>query len=298
MREQLPSISFEFFPPKTAEGKEALGSAVKTLSDLHPHFFSVTFGAGGSTREGTLNTVKTLRSDTTVSVAPHLACIGSTRQEIIEILEAYRKLGVKRLVALRGDLPSGMGQSGEFSYASELVELIRETTQDYFHIEVAAYPEFHPQAKDALKDILNFKKKVEAGANSAITQYFFNPDAYFYFRDYCAEFGITIPIVPGIMPINQFVKLKRFSQICGAEIPRWLGERFEAYGDDQDSIQKLGFEVVYELCRRLLAGGAPGLHFYTLNHAESSVQLVRMLNLQGAEKAALRVVDSAISAGA
>jgi methylenetetrahydrofolate reductase (NADPH) len=287
------SISFEFFPPKSQEGIENLYGTAAQLSQASPHFFSVTFGAGGSTREGTIDTVKMLQTKTNIAIAPHLACIGASQEEILVILRRYQELGVKRLVALRGDLPSGMGQSGEFRFASELVELIREATQDYFHIEIAAYPEFHPQAKNALNDILNFKKKVEAGANSAITQYFFNPDAYFYFRDYCAEFGIFIPIVPGIMPISQFTKLLRFSDLCGAEVPRWIRQRCEAYGDDQESIQKFGLEVVYDLCERLLAGGAPGLHFYTLNHAETSLQLLKMLNLSEKQPAPLRVLDRA-----
>ncbi len=273
------SISFEFFPPKSAEGKENLYETAAKLAQASPQFFSVTFGAGGSTREGTIETVKNLQSKVGIDFAPHLACIGASREEIIDILQIYKNLGVRRIVALRGDLPSGMGQSGEFSYASELVELIRDFSQDCFHIEVAAYPEFHPQAKNALNDILNFKKKVEAGANSAITQYFFNPEAYFYFQDYCAEFDISIPIVPGIMPIGQFSRLLRFSELCGAEIPKWIRRRCEAYGDDQESIQKFGLEVVYNLCQRLIAGGAPGLHFYTLNHAAASLELIKMLNL-------------------
>jgi len=208
-----------------------------------------------------------------------LTCIGSDRRDLIEILQAYRELGIKRLVALRGDLPAGQEQGGAFSFASELVELIRETTQDHFHIEVAAYPEFHPQAANASQDVLNLKKKIEAGADSAITQYFFNPDAYFYFLDYCAEFGLFTPIVPGIMPVQQFGKLLRFSELCGAEIPRWIRRRFETYCDDPESVQKFGLEVVYQLCERLLEGGAPGLHFYTLNHAEISLELLKMLNL-------------------
>jgi methylenetetrahydrofolate reductase (NADPH) len=277
--QQYPNISFEFFPPKTPEGKNSLEVTALSLAQAHPAFFSVTFGAGGSTREGTLETVSMLQKKTHVSVTPHLACVGSSRADIIEILHQYKAMGVKRLVALRGDLPSGMGQAGEFRYANELVELIREITQDHFHIEIAAYPEFHPQASNALVDFLNFKKKVDAGANSAITQYFFNPDAYFYFRDYCAKQGVFIPITPGIMPITHFSKLVRFSDMCGAEIPRWIRKRLEAYGDDQVAIQAFGLELVYDLCQRLLENGAPGLHFYTLNHAETSLQLVKMLNL-------------------
>jgi methylenetetrahydrofolate reductase (NADPH) len=280
MLEQQPiHISFEFFPPKTPEGQLNLQATAAELVLAHPAFFSVTFGAGGSTREGTLETIKMLQAKTSVPVTPHLACIGSTRETIIEILHGYRDMGIKRLVALRGDLPSGMGQAGEFRYASDLVKLIRETTQDHFHIEVAAYPEFHPQAQNADADLLHFKHKVEAGANSAITQYFFNPDAYFYFRDQCAKQQIYIPITPGIMPITHFSKLVRFSDMCGAEIPRWIRKRLEAYGDDTASIQAFGVEVVYDLCQRLLAGGAPGLHFYTLNHAEASVAVLKMLPL-------------------
>ncbi len=278
------NISFEFFPPKSMEGKENLCDTALQLAPVSPHFFSVTFGAGGSTRDGTLETIRMLQHKTKVPLAPHLSCVGATREDLTEILRAYQELGVRRLVALRGDLPSGMGQSGEFRFANELVAFIRETTQDYFHIEVAAYPEFHPQANNALKDILNFKRKIEAGANSAITQYFFNPDAYFYFLDCCAASGIVVPIVPGIMPISQFDKLLRFSKLCGAEIPRWLRERFEAYGDDQEAIQKLGLEVVHDLCLRLIEGGAPGLHFYTLNQPELSLALLELLGLRRVEE--------------
>lgn len=271
------TISFEFFPPKTEEGKTNLPGTAITLAKLNPDFFSVTFGAGGSTREGTLNTVKTILEKTQIAVAPHLSCMGSSRADIVEILKTYQSLGVKRIVALRGDIPSGMGQAGELKYANELVTLIRETTGDHFHIEVAAYPEIHPQAKNAEYDLLNFKKKVEAGATSAITQYFFNLDAYFDFVDRCQKMGINIPIVPGIMPVTQFTSLKRFSDSCGAEIPRWMHKRFESYGDDIESIKAFGFEVVHHLCERLIAGGAPGLHFYTLNHAEPSVALLKKL---------------------
>jgi methylenetetrahydrofolate reductase (NADPH) len=273
------NISFEFFPPKTPEGMINLSHTAIALSVHQPEFFSVTFGAGGSTREGTMDTVKMLQQKTSIPATPHLACIGSTRAEIIAILKQYQALGIKRIVALRGDLPSGMGQSGELRFANELVELIRETTQDHFYIEVAAYPEVHPQARNADQDILNFKRKVAAGANSAITQYFFNPDAYFYFLDQCAKANIFVPITPGIMPITQFSKLVRFSDMCGAEIPRWIRKRFETYGDDHDAIQAFAQEVVYDLCQRLLAGGAPGLHFYTLNHAEASLRVLGLLNL-------------------
>jgi methylenetetrahydrofolate reductase (NADPH) len=272
-----PSISFEFFPPKTPEGLANLMHTATQLEMHGPDFFSVTFGAGGSTREGTLKTITTLKENIKTATAPHLSCIGSSKESLIDILHAYQSLGVKRLVALRGDMPSGMGNSGELRYASELVKLIRDTTGDHFHIEVAAYPEFHPQAQNAKKDLLHFKNKVLAGANSAITQYFFNADSYFYFVDACAKQGVHIPIVPGIMPITQFSKLLRFSESCGAEIPRWICKRFEAYGDDEKSIREFGLELVADLCQRLAAGGAPGFHFYTLNHLETCSTLVDML---------------------
>jgi methylenetetrahydrofolate reductase (NADPH) len=277
---QSPIISFEFFPPKTQEANDHLTKTAAQLAECQPAFFSVTFGAGGSTREGTVETVKLLQNSTNTLLAPHLSCIGSSRQEMLEMLAMYQAMGVRRIIALRGDLPSGMGQSGEFQYASELVSLIREATGDYFHIEVAAYPEIHPQATTALADILNLKRKFEAGANSAITQYFFNPDAYFYYMEECAAHGIDMSIVPGIMPITQYSRLARFSDMCGAEIPRWIRKRLELFGDDVESMQAVGFEIVYELCQRLLAGGAPGLHFYTLNRAEASLRLIRELKLK------------------
>ena len=272
------TISFEFFPPKNQESLAKLIETAKNLSALSPSFFSVTFGAGGSTREGTLETVKALQQATGVPITPHLSCIASSRAEIVDILKTYQSLGVKRIVALRGDLPSGMVQAGEFEYASDLVALIRQETGDYFDIEVAAYPEYHPHAKSAHDDVLNLKRKFDAGATSAITQYFFNPDAYFYFLDECAKEQIFMPIVPGIMPIHQFSKLLRFSNTCGAEIPQWMRKRFESYGDDQASIQAFGLEVVSNLCQRLLSGGAPGLHFYALNQAEPSTTLLLQLN--------------------
>ncbi|MHB1947169.1 MAG: methylenetetrahydrofolate reductase [NAD(P)H] [Gammaproteobacteria bacterium] len=277
MKNQDFNISFEFYPPKTPIGMEHLNEAAIVLEKLTPAFFSVTFGAGGSTREGTLQTVKMIQANTNTAVAPHLACVGCTRSELIQIIQGYQTLGLRRIVALRGDLPSGMGQSGELKYASELVSLIREITGDHFHIEVAAYPEFHPQSKSAADDIMNFKIKMDAGANSAITQYFFNPDAYFYFIDACAKVGIFNPIIPGIMPITQFAKLVRFSDMCGAEIPRWIRKRLESYGDDVESIKSFGIEVIHSLCVSLLKGGAPGLHFYTLNHPEASLEIVPLL---------------------
>lgn len=276
---QTFNLSFEFFPPKTDEGHHNFTNAAKQLSALEPEYFSVTFGAGGSTRDGTINSIKALQKLSSTAAAPHISCIGSTRDELIALLEEYKKLNVTRVVALRGDLPSGMGQAGELRYASDLVELIRDTTGSHFHIEVAAYPEFHPHAQSAMNDVLSLKKKLDAGANSAITQYFYNPDAYFYFIDYCAKLGIFAPIVPGIMPITQFSRLIRFSEVCGAEIPRWIRKRLETYGDDTQSVKQFGFEVVHDLCSRLISGGAPGLHFYTLNHAEPSAALVKMLGV-------------------
>lgn len=276
---QKLTISFEFYPPKSFEGADNLKRSARALHSLNPDFFSVTFGAGGSTRDGTIEVVNMLKQETSTPVAPHLSCIGFNREGLADILRQYKSLGVKRIVALRGDLPSGMGSIGEFKYASELVKLIRDITGDYFHIEVAAYPECHPQARNAQSDVLNLKRKFEAGANSAITQYFFNPDAYFYFLDECARQQIHHPIVPGIMPILHFNKLARFTENCGAEIPRWLCKRLEAYGDDVESIKQCGVEVVYSLCQRLIEGGAPGLHFYTLNHAELSMQILKQLKL-------------------
>ena len=273
------SISFEFFPPQTAEGMEKLHAARKQLALLKPEFFSVTFGAGGSTRDRTLETVQQIQADG-YPAAPHLSCVGSTRENIRAILQTYKKIGIKRIVALRGDLPSGMATTGEFQYANELVSFIRAETGDHFHIEVAAYPEFHPQAKSPRDDLLNFQRKVNAGADSAITQYFYNADSYFYFVDQCHKLGITIPIVPGIMPIGKFSQLARFSDACGAEIPRWVRKTLESYGDDTASVQAFGLDVVTKLGERLLAGGAPGLHFYTLNQAAPSLEIWKRLGLK------------------
>lgn len=284
------NISFEFFPPKSSEGLEKLTHTALSLETLAPEFFSVTFGAGGSTREGTLNTLLKLQNATSVPIAPHLSCIGCKREELIHIIQHYQSLGVKRIVALRGDLPSGMGQSGDLRFASELVDLIRKTSGDHFHIAVAAYPEFHPQSHNAHDDIINFKKKIDAGANSAITQYFFNSDAYFYYLDACAKQGIFVPITPGIMPITNYTKLIRFSEACGAEIPRWIRKRLEAYGDDHESIQAFSIEIVFELCHRLITGGAPGLHFYTLNHAEMSLELMKMLHASSVKRVVINEV--------
>ncbi len=261
-------ISFEFFPTKTEEGAQKLEQHALSLARYQPEFFSVTYGAGGSTRDRTLETVLSTQNQTRIATAPHLSCVGDSREQIKELLNFYRTQGVKRIVALRGDLPSGMGRdSGELRYANELVEFIRAETNDHFHIEVAAYPEVHPQAPNMEKDLENFKRKVDAGADSAITQYFFNADSYFYFLERTRAFGIDVPVIPGIMPITNYTRLARFSDACGAEIPRWIRKQLEAYGDDITSIKKFGEEVVTQLCEKLLEGGAPGLHFYTLNQA-------------------------------
>lgn len=270
--------SFEFFPPKTPEGREKLRSAWRELAQLKPLFFSCTFGAGGSTREGTLETVLEIRG-AGYEAAPHLSCVASTRKEIAEQLERYRASGIKHLVALRGDLPSGVATSGEFRYANELVAFIRETTGDWFRIEVACYPEYHPQTRNADDEIRNFKRKVDAGADSAITQYFYNADAYFRFVDEARRAGIAVPIVPGIMPIGNFAQLARFSDACGAEIPRWMRLKLEGYRDDAASIRAFGLDAVTALCRKLLDAGAPGLHFYTLNQAALSAEIWRRLGL-------------------
>ena len=273
-------LSFEFFPPKTEQGLANLLATQQALVPLGPRFFSVTFGAGGTTRERTLETILALRQqDDRIDCAPHLSCIGSTREEIRAILDTYIEHGIRHLVALRGDMPSGMMEPGDFGYASELVAFIREQTGDHFHIEVAAYPEFHPQARSAREDLDWFAHKVRQGANGAITQYFYNADAYFAFMDDCGRRGIDIPVVPGIMPITNYVQLARFSDACGAEIPRWIRKRLEAYGDDLDSLRAFGTEVVTDLCRRLVEGGAPGLHFYTMNRAEPSATICRALGL-------------------
>jgi methylenetetrahydrofolate reductase (NADPH) len=274
-----PVFSCEFFPPKTEAGAVKLAATSDRLAQLKPRFFSVTYGAGGSTRDRTYETIATLQRETHISTAPHISCIGSTHEEIREILEAYKRLGIRQLVALRGDMPSGMREPGEFRYASELVAFIRETTGTHFHLDVAAYPEFHPQAKSASTDLKNFKRKVEAGADSAITQYFYNPDAYFHFVDACERMSLDLPIVPGIMPITNYAQLARFSNVCGAEIPQWIGKRLEGFGDDLESIRAFGLDVVTELCQRLLQRGAPGLHFYTMNQAEPTLTIWHRLGL-------------------
>jgi methylenetetrahydrofolate reductase (NADPH) len=272
------SFSFEFFPPNTPEGLTKLATTAQQLAELKPKFFSVTYGAGGSTRARTLRAVLDLRA-AGYAAAPHISCIGSTRGEIRDILDGYRAQGIRHLVALRGDLPSGTATSGEFHHANELVAFIRGEFGGQFQIEVAAYPEYHPQAKSARDDLLNFKRKVEAGADSAITQYFYNADCYFHFVDECEAMGLDIPIVPGIMPIGKFSQLARFSDACGAEIPRWMRRKLEGYGDDSDSIRAFGLDVVTALCERLLAAGAPGLHFYTMNQAELTRSIWQRLGL-------------------
>ena len=271
-------FSFEFFPPKTPEGAAKLQATVKQLGQLHPDFFSVTFGAGGSTREGTLSTVLGIQA-AGYAAAPHLSCVASTRANVAEVIDDYKSKGIRHIVALRGDLPSGLAAAGEFRYASELVGFIRERTGDWFHVEVACYPEYHPQARRAQQDLLAFKAKVDAGANAAITQYFYNPDAYFHFVEQAEALGVKVPIVPGIMPINNFTQLARFSDACGAEIPRWMRLKLEGYGDDTASIKAFGMDVVTQLCDRLLEGGAPGLHIYTMNQAGPTSTLWQRLGL-------------------
>ena len=273
------TLSFEFFPPKTPEGEDKLLAVRSRLAAVKPAFFSVTFGAGGSTKQGTWKTVMAIHAEG-LPVAPHISCIGTTRASVRELLQGYRQAGIRRLVALRGDLPSGAaGGAGDFSYASELVEFIRAETGDWFHIEVAAYPEYHPQSRTPADDLGNFVRKVRAGASSAITQYFYNTDAYFRFIDEAAKLGCTIPVVPGIMPITNYTQLARFSDACGAEIPRGVRRRLESYGDDRDSIRAFGLDVVTDLCDRLLNAGAPGLHYYTMNQADATLELWRRLGL-------------------
>ena len=272
--------SFEFFPTKTDAGHEKLMAVARQLAGYNPDFFSCTYGAGGSPRARTLNTVLQLESEVKIPAAPHLSCVGDSKAELRQLLNTYKDAGIRRIVALRGDLPSGMGMaSGELRYANELVEFIRNETGAHFHIEVAAYPEVHPQARSFEDDLHNFVRKAQAGADSAITQYFFSADCYFYFVERARKLGVEIPIVPGIMPITNYSKLARFSDACGAEIPRWIRKQLEAYGDDLASIQAFGEQVVTEMCERLLDGGAPGLHFYTLNQAEPSLAIWNNLKL-------------------
>ena len=272
-------LSVEFFPPKTAEGAAKLRSVREQLATaLKPTFFSVTFGAGGSTQDGTLATVKEIH-EAGQQAAPHLSCVGSSKEKIRELLAQYKALGINRIVALRGDLPSGMGQYGEFHHADELVSFIRSETDSHFHIEVAAYPEMHPQAKSMSDDVLKFANKMKAGADSAITQYFFNSDAYFRFVDEAAKLGVDQPIVPGIMPITNSTQLLRFSDACGAEVPRWIRLRLQSFGDDTASIKAFGLDVVTDLCDQLCVAGAPGLHFYSLNQADTTLSIAKNLNL-------------------
>ncbi len=276
-----PIISCEFFPPHDAEGAAKLRPVRDRLVELRPAFFSVTYGAGGSTRERTLEAVLDIQRHSGIDAAPHLTCVGSTRDGIRELLELYRDQGIRRIVALRGDMPSGMRDPGELRYGNELVAFIRETTGDYFHIEVAAYPEYHPQCPSPEQDLENFRRKVQAGADSVITQYFYNADAYFRFLDDCGRLGVEVPVVPGIMPITNYKQLARFSDACGAEIPRWIRKRLEAYGEDKASLRAFGLDVVTDLCARLLGAGAPGLHFYTMNQAAATLAVWERLGLAG-----------------
>ena len=273
-----PTFSFEFFPPKTEQGKAKLRATWQQLAQLGPRFFSVTFGAGGSTQQGTLDTVLEIRA-AGHGAAPHLSCVASSKSEIAATLARYREHGIRHVVALRGDLPSGLASSGELRYANELVAFIRETTGEWFDIEVACYPEYHPQTRHAADEVKNFKRKIDAGATAAITQYFYNADAYFRFVDDCAAAGIAVPIVPGIMPIGNFSQLARFSDACGAEIPRWMRIKLESFGDDLASIRSFGLDVVTALCAKLLDNGAPGLHFYTLNQAGAASTIWQRLGL-------------------
>lgn len=273
-KKHTPEFSIEFFPPKTEEGIIKLRNTREELSKLNPAYISVTFGAGGSTQQGTFDTIKEIKGSG-VDAAPHVSCIGQSKEQIRETLQKYIDIDIHRVVALRGDIPSGMGLStaGDFQHANELVAYIREEFGDHFHIEVAAYPEFHPQARNASEDLKNFKRKVEAGASSAITQYFYNPDAYYRFVDDCEKMGVSVPIVPGIMPITNYSQLMRFSDMCGAEVPRWISKRLQNYGDDLSSISAFGTEVVSSLVRNLLEHGAPGIHFYCLNRAEPTAAI-------------------------
>lgn len=277
---QPKRFSLEFFPAKTPEGNDKVRAVRQQFALLGPDYFSVTFGAGGSTRDGTIDAVSEISAEGTVPVAPHISCVGSSRQEITRLVDGYRQMGVKNLVALRGDLPSGSGYGGgDFAYAADLVLFLREQWGDEFHIEVAAYPEFHPQADSAETDLQNFKRKVNAGANAAITQYFYNADAYFGFIDSIEKLGVEIPVVPGIMPITNYTQLARFSDACGAEIPRWIRRKLEAFGDDMAAIRDFGHDVTLQLCQRLLEQGAPGLHFYSMNRLQPCQRLWSELGL-------------------
>jgi methylenetetrahydrofolate reductase (NADPH) len=274
----LPQFSFEFYPPKTSDSAVNLETVQAQLATLNPEFFSVTFGAGGSTRDKTFETVVGIQRKG-IPAAPHLSCVASTKDNIRSILNDYRANGISKIVALRGDLPSGMMSAGEFRYANELVEFIRAETGDYFDIHVAAYPEVHPQAANFNDDFKNFKRKVDAGANAVVTQYFYNAQAYFHFVEQCEKAGMTIPIAAGIMPITQYSQLFRFSEMCGADIPRWLRKRLESFGDNREAVQEFGLDVVSKLCQELLDGGAPSLHFYTMNQAAPTLAILNNLNL-------------------
>lgn len=278
-QKKFPRVfSCEYFPPKDDEAKNKLHDTTRELAALKPKYFSVTYGAGGSTQAGTWETVKWIKEQD-LDAAPHISCVGATRATIVEQLKRYQALGVKRIVALGGDLPSGMASPGEFRYAWQLVELIHKETGDWFHIEVAAYPEMHPRAANIEDDLKYFKQKVAAGANGALTQYFYNPDAYARYVDECEKLGLKLPIVPGIMPITNYKQLARFSDACGAEIPRWIRKRLESFGDDLDSLRAFGLDVTTQLCEKLLAAGAPGLHFYTMNRAGPTLEIWKRLGL-------------------
>lgn len=275
-------VSCEFFPPKSDEGEAKLREVYQTLArEIRPEYFSVTFGAGGSTQTRTFETVREIQRDSGIPAAPHLSCIGSSREGIAAILDDYRAQDIRRIVALRGDLPSGMQDPGDFRYANELVSFIREYSGDWFHVEVAAYPEIHPQAPDAETDLANFKRKVEAGADAAITQYFYSIEAYRRFLDDCERLNIDVPIVPGVMPITNYQQLARFSDMCGADIPRWLRKRLEGFGDDLEGLRAFGHDVVTELCRQLVDAGAPGIHFYAMNRSGPVIRLCEDAGLIG-----------------
>ena len=273
----MPSVSFEFFPPRTEEGDLKLNETIKTLSEFNPEFFSVTFGAGGSTKTKTLETVLSIEASNNNGV-PHLSCISSSKEEIRNILSEYKSYDINHLIALRGDNPSGAISHGDFKYANELISFIREETGEYFHIQAGAYPEYHPEAESATDDLNNFKRKIEAGANSAITQFFFNADAYFRFIEECQKNSISVPIIPGIMPIYNIKQLARFSSNCGAEIPRWLKLKLESYDDDITSLRDYGIDVISELCETLLQYGVPGIHFYTLNESKIVSNIIKNIS--------------------